>query len=123
MRSELAKYRNRLQIIAEILEIVSGGARKTHIMYRANLSYKLLCKYLEEVLSCGLVRMRDDECYVVAPRGEKFLQKFYLYLKNRERVQKELRAVDEEKASLELEYVNARGKADHTDTGNLSRRL
>ena len=118
----MARYRRRLQIIAEILEIVRGGARKTHIMYKANLSYKLLCKYLNEVLACGLVRVGRDERYVVAPKGEKFLQKFYLYLKRRERVHEELKAVDEEKALLEHKYMNARAKAGHTNSKGLMRR-
>lgn len=119
----MAKYRNRLQIIAEILEIVRDGARKTHIMYQANLSYKLLIKYLDVVLECGLVRMDGNEGYVVAPKGERFLQKFYLYLKRRDRVHKQLRAVDEEKALLEHKYMNAHAKAGHANGGkDLTRR-
>lgn len=118
----MARYRSRLQIIAEILEIVRDGALKTHIMYKANLSYKLLCKYLNEVLACGLVRVDRDERYVVAPKGEKFLQKFYSYLKRRERVHEELKAVDEEKALLEHKYMNARAKAGHTNSKGLTRR-
>jgi len=119
----VVRYRNRLQIIAEILEIVRVGARKTHIMYQANLSYKLLCKYLDEVLECGLVRRDRNERYVVAAKGEKFLQRFNSYLKRREQVQDELKAVDEEKALLEHKYMNARGKAGHANSGRgLTRR-
>ncbi|MCK4478517.1 hypothetical protein KAU88_08345 [Candidatus Bathyarchaeota archaeon] len=104
----MTKYRSKLQIIAEILEIVRGGAKKTHIMYRANLSYKLLCKYLNEVLECGLVRVSRDDSYVVAPKGEKFLQRFIDYKKLRERVNEELSAVDKEKILLEMMYTNSR---------------
>jgi len=107
----LAKYRSKLQIIAEILEIVRGGAKKTHIMYRANLSYKLLCKYLNEVLECGLVRVGRDDSYVVAPKGEKFLQRFIDYKELRERVNEELSAVDKEKILLEQMYTNSGAKS------------
>jgi len=103
----LAKYRNKLQIIAEILEIVRGGAKKTHIMYKANLSYKLLCKYLDEVLECGLVHVDREDCYVVAPKGEKFLRRFNAYLKRREHLKKELKIVNEEKLLLEQMYTNS----------------
>ena len=103
----MAKYRNRLQIIAEILEIVRDGARKTHIMYQANLSYKLLIKYLDVVLECGLVRRDRNERYVVAPKGEKFLKRFASYLQRQERVHEELKAVDAEKVFLESNYVNS----------------
>lgn len=114
----MAKYRSRLQIIAEILEIVRGGAKKTHIMYRANLSYKLLCKYLEEVLECGLVRVdRKDDCYVVAPKGEKFLKRFDAYQELRERVKEELSAVDKERSLLEQVYTNSGAKNSGRKTG------
>jgi len=104
----LAKYRSRLQIIAEILEIVRGGAKKTHIMYRANLSYKLLCKYLDAVLDCGLVRVdREEDCYVVAPKGEKFLKRFDAYLELRKRVNNELSDVNKERSLLEQMYTNS----------------
>lgn len=104
----MAKYRNKLQIIAEILEIVRDGAKKTHIMYKANLSYKLLCKYLDEVLECGLVRVDCEDSYVVAPKGKKFLQQFNRYMQRREHVKEELKNVNKEKALLEQMYMNSR---------------
>ena len=107
----MAKYRTKLQIIAEILEIVREGAKKTHIMYKANLSYKLLCKYLDEVLDCGLVRVSHDDAYLVAPKGEKFLQRFIDYKKLRARVNKEVSAVDKEKILLEKMYTNSGAKS------------
>ncbi len=104
----LTKYRTRLQIIAEILEIVREGAKKTHIMYQANLSYKLLVKYLNEVLECGLVRVNKEDCYVVAPKGKKFLKRFNSYEERRDHVKDELKMVKEEKALLEQMYTNSR---------------
>jgi len=38
----MGKYRDRLQIIADILSVVRDGAKKTHVMYQANLSFTLL---------------------------------------------------------------------------------
>ncbi len=109
----MTKYRSKLQIIAEILEIVRQGAKKTHIMYRANLSYKLLCKYLDEVLDCGLVRVdRGEDCYVVAPKGEKFLEQFNSYMRRRAQVKRELESVNEEKALLEQMYMNSKAADD-----------
>jgi len=54
----MAKYRSRLEIVADVLGVVSGGARKTQIMYQANLSYKLLVHYLKDVIKMGLVKMK-----------------------------------------------------------------
>ncbi|UCE95191.1 MAG: hypothetical protein JSV51_05500 [Candidatus Bathyarchaeota archaeon] len=95
------KYRSKLQIIAEILDVVKSGARKTHIMYKANLSYKLLCKYLDEALDCGFVQTNRENGYVVAPKGEKLLKRLHRYMERSEHVKKEMREVDEERALLE----------------------
>jgi predicted transcriptional regulator len=103
----VGKYRTKLQIIAEILETVKGGAKKTHIMYRANLSYKLLCKYLDEVLDCELVQVNSDDSYAVAPKGQEFLRKFTAYRKLRARVKGEVAKVNEKKRQLEQTYTNA----------------
>jgi len=47
--------RDRLFVIAEILEIAEEGALQTQIMYRANLSYSLLRDYLRFMLKNGLL--------------------------------------------------------------------
>ena len=41
-----SKRRDRLYIIAEILEIAREGTLKTQVMYRANLSFTQLNDYL-----------------------------------------------------------------------------
>lgn len=51
----LGKDRDRLSIIAAILQAVNCGARKTKIMFNANLSYNLLEKYLDICLQAGFV--------------------------------------------------------------------
>jgi predicted transcriptional regulator len=40
------KNRSRLEIIGNILGVAKYGAKKTHIMYRANLSYSQLQEYV-----------------------------------------------------------------------------
>jgi predicted transcriptional regulator len=104
----LTKYRNRLQIVAEILEIAKAGAKKTHIMYRANLSYSLLCRYLKDILDCGLVKVDREASYVVAPKGERFLKRFHSYVKRRENVGKMVDQVRKERALLEERFMNAK---------------
>ena len=50
-------HRGRLDIIASILSSSVGGARKTSIMYRCNLSFKQLESYLGFLLSKELLRV------------------------------------------------------------------
>lgn len=42
--------RGRIDIIADILTIAKKGAKKTHIMYKANMSYRMLSKYLSYLI-------------------------------------------------------------------------
>jgi len=96
----MGKYRGRLQIIADILSVVRGGARKTHVMYQANLSFALLKRYLKEVLEAGLISC-DDDHYRLTGRGESFLDRFSNYSKRCDHVEEELNNVNDEKAVLE----------------------
>ena len=56
--SVLARYRSRIQIIAEILEVVRAGARKTHIMYKANVNCSVLKEYLDFLMQQNLIEER-----------------------------------------------------------------
>jgi len=97
----MGKYRDRLQIIADILSVVRGGAKKTHVMYQANLSFTLLKRYLTEVLEAGLVRCDDEDGYRLTMRGRSFLDRFDEYSRRCELVETELNHVNDEKTVLE----------------------
>ena len=47
--------RNSLEITAEILQIASKGAKKTHIVYKANLNHVILKNYLDRLEEQGLI--------------------------------------------------------------------
>lgn len=49
-------HRSRIDIIANVLNVAVEGAKKTHIMYRCNLSFRQLQVYLELLLDRGLLR-------------------------------------------------------------------
>jgi len=97
----MSKYRDRLQIIASILVIASKRAKKTQIMYQANLSYKLLCRYLQEVQGAGLVSFENEECYVLTAKGKEFLNKHEEYSKRCRSLEERLNHVNHEKIVLE----------------------
>ncbi len=52
----MGKNRDKVDIIAAILKAAGDGANKTKIMFGANLSFKLLEKYLETVMNIGFVQ-------------------------------------------------------------------
>ena len=96
----MSKYRDRLQIIADILSIADARARKTRIMYQANLSYRLLCRYLDEVVHAGLVKPEEDDCYVLTAKGREFLSRHGEYAKRCQSLEEHLNSVNDEKTAL-----------------------
>jgi predicted transcriptional regulator len=75
-----SKRRDKLYIIAEILEISKRGVLKTQIMYRANLSFTQLNEYLGFMLKNELLKkfpFNDKQIYKVTNRGLKFLQRYH----------------------------------------------
>jgi predicted transcriptional regulator len=97
----MAKYRDRLQIVADILAITSSRAKKTRIMYQANLSYKLLCKYLDEVIATGLVNCENGDCYVLTAKGKEFLDRHEEYSKRCKSLEDHLNHVNNDRNVLE----------------------
>ena len=67
--------RGRLETMNEILNISMEGARKTHIMYRANLSHSQLEKYLGILMDKELLDI-EDTLYVITEKGKEFVKKF-----------------------------------------------
>jgi len=97
----MSKYRDKLRIIADILSVTSNGAKKTHIMYRANLSYRLLTRYLTEVMNAGLVRFKESENrYSLTQKGEEFLNKYENYSRHREKLKKQINDINHKRMVL-----------------------
>jgi predicted transcriptional regulator len=74
-----SKRRDKLYIVAEILEIAREGTLKTQIMYRANLSFTQLNDYLGFMTKSELlaVIMRGEKAiYVATEKGIDFLQRY-----------------------------------------------
>ncbi len=98
----MGSYRSRLDIVADILHVVSRGAKKTQIMYQANLSYKLLNKYLTEIIRAYLIRFeRKDRCYVLTNKGEEFLKKYKEYSRRNKNIEKQLNKIRNQRKVLE----------------------
>lgn len=105
----MGKYRKRLEIVADILSVVSNNdAKKTRIMYMANLSWDLLTRYLNDLMEAGLVRFGSSDRYVLTSKGKRFLDRFSEYCKRRKTVEKQLKDVKSEKMTLENMCLNAK---------------
>ncbi len=95
-------YRGRLDIIADILDVASRDAKKTQIMYQANLSYKVLLRYLAEVAGAQLISFEDSkQCYSLTDKGREFLAAYQKYSKTNKNVEKKLSDVATKRKALE----------------------
>ena len=95
-------YRSRLEIIADMLDVVAGRARKTQIMYQANLSYGLLIKYLAQAREAYLIRFeRQERCFVLTPKGKEFLQIYREYTEHNQKIEKQINEINGKKRLLE----------------------
>ena len=69
--------RNDLDICADILKVSKAGAKKTHIVYRANLNFKIVKKYLSRLIDNGFLMDRSDNgVFVTTDRGSDFLEQY-----------------------------------------------
>jgi len=98
------KNRNKVEIAAQVLKVAADGAKKTHIMYGANLSFDQLEKYLKLLLEKGLLDGRSTErgTYSVTERGRRYLREFVQYESSREVFHEKTRVL---RGYLELERL------------------
>ena len=75
--SERKNNRGKIQIMGDVLALATSGIKKTHIMYRANLSYEQVHLYLGELIGKRLIEQdvssTDGVVYRATEKGREFL--------------------------------------------------
>ncbi len=72
--------RGKMEIYADILKSIKnseGRMKKTHIVYKANLTHSRVNEYLEVLLAKGFVveqKISSGLFYVITTKGAKFLE-------------------------------------------------
>lgn len=80
----MAKKRDRLQIIYDILKAIhdkNNRIRPTHILYKSNLSHQMMEEYLKELMNKDFVVMNNDKSgktYSLTQKGFDYLNKYKL---------------------------------------------
>jgi predicted transcriptional regulator len=67
------KKRSRYEIIHDVLDQCQTESRKTWVMYKANLSYDLVGKYLDDLMRNGFVDAKDG-LYYLTEKGRELLE-------------------------------------------------
>jgi len=75
----MGRRRGEVQILMDILSTSSSGIRVTHLMYRTNLSYSTLRKYLRTTLKQGLISKTQNSdgsvSYCTTEKGKLLLNR------------------------------------------------
>lgn len=69
-------YRDRVAIVAKILEMACGGVQKTNLMYKVGLSSLMLSRYMRLMMNAKLVDvglMNNKVVLRATDRGKEFL--------------------------------------------------
>lgn len=72
----ISSRRSEFEIIRDILIASFDGAKKTHILYRTNLSYSQLQDYLSFLIKAGVVeavKKGSAEIYRITEKGKELL--------------------------------------------------
>ena len=78
----MSTKRDRLQVISDILRAISeknGQIRPTHILYKANLSHKMMDEYLTELIEKGFItehRKKRGKTYSLTKKGFEYLKNY-----------------------------------------------
>jgi len=65
--------RNSLDIYSDILNISVSGAKKTHIVYKANLNFNIAKKHIDALMESGFVE-ENAKLYFTTERGKIFVE-------------------------------------------------
>jgi predicted transcriptional regulator len=104
--------RGKIQIMGDVLALGTSGIKKTHIMYRANLSYEQVHLYLGELIAKRLIAQDvsspDGIMYRTTERGREFLQ-YYTRLTEflEEQVKEEEEEQQQQQPKVELSATAA----------------
>ena len=71
----MSRKRSKLEITADILRVSVGGARKSHIVYQANLNFQIIKNYLKELIKSGLLQSPTNESklYITTEKGLQYI--------------------------------------------------
>lgn len=73
-----AERRSSMEIMVNILEEARSGINKTRLVYRTNLNFIVVQKYIDFLTEKGLIQtdQRPNLVYVTTERGVQFLNEF-----------------------------------------------
>jgi len=67
--------RDKITIMGDLLNIMQEPRRLTHILYKSNMSYVQLVKYLDNLIDMGLAEKRQEpfRSFTITTNGKLFM--------------------------------------------------
>ena len=106
-RNGKGNNRHSLDIVRDMLSVASVKARKTRIMYQANLSFVQLEKYLGDLLEKGLLDYDGDSYYLTTKKGLEFLRLYDYYVEQLRLIREQEIQRVQDRLSLENMFSSA----------------
>lgn len=78
----MAKKRERLEVIKDILKVIreSRSIKPTRLLYSSNLSPQMFKEYVNELLKKEFIKMNDEgdnkKTFSITSKGNEFLQEY-----------------------------------------------
>lgn len=74
----LRERRNAIKLVVDILEIAFNGATKTEIVYKANLNFKQVQRFLDFLIKKGLITVSPNKRkrYYTTEKGKEFIRRY-----------------------------------------------
>ena len=111
------KKRNDLDITADILRVAEKGAKKTRIVYQANLNFKALHEYLEKLERAGLLENSAGRGGLITTteKGSEYLDRYEEFKKyvSPPSIDQPLISANRPRAGLNIESRNESKKIFH----------
>ncbi len=70
-------------------------------MYQANLSFRLIEKYLATLIEQELLRCDTDSCYLITQKGRKFLKMYWEYVERCKKIGEDMNEARRKRLALE----------------------
>lgn len=67
--------RNGFDIIVDILSIAESGARKTSVVYGANLNFPMATKYISKLIENNMLE-KSGSYYFATHKGKRFMNRY-----------------------------------------------
>lgn len=70
--------RSDIEISADILKVAVNGAKKSHIIYKANLNFKIGKKYINRLINSGLMigPLGRDRVFLTTEKGVEYINQY-----------------------------------------------